>query len=76
MTIQQKGAVAALDWASFSIGQTNVVDVRQSKATDLLINRVTGSEASLIAGKLQAQGRVFLINPNGITISSTGNVQT
>ncbi len=76
MTIQQKGAVAALDWTSFSIGQTNVVDVRQSKSTDLLINRVKGSEASLIAGKLQAQGRVFLINPNGITISSTGNVQT
>jgi filamentous hemagglutinin family protein len=76
MTIQQKGAVAALDWASFSIGQTNVVDIRQSKATDLLINRVTGPEASLIAGKLQAQGRVFLINPNGITISSTGIVQT
>lgn len=76
MTIQQKGAVAAMDWTSFSIGQTNIVDIRQPRSTDLLINRVTGSEASLIAGKLQAQGRVFLINPNGITISSTGNVQT
>ncbi|MFM7027521.1 MAG: filamentous hemagglutinin N-terminal domain-containing protein [Chakrabartia sp.] len=74
MTITQKGPVAALDWTSFSIGANNLVDIRQTKATDLLINRVTGSEASLINGTLKAQGNVFLINPNGISIGTSGKV--
>lgn len=76
MTITQTGPVAALNWRSFSIGANNLVDVRQSKPTDLLINRVLGNEASLINGTLMAKGNIFLINPNGITIGASGKVST
>lgn len=76
MTITQTGSVAALDWRSFSIEANNLVDIRQSKPTDLLINRVTGTEASLINGTLMAKGNVFLINPNGITIGASGKIST
>ncbi|MFM7027522.1 MAG: filamentous hemagglutinin N-terminal domain-containing protein [Chakrabartia sp.] len=74
MTVSQTGAVVALDWTSFSIGASNLVDIRQSKATDLLINRVTGNVASQINGTLTARGNVFLINPNGISIGASGKV--
>jgi large exoprotein involved in heme utilization and adhesion len=35
---------------------------------------VTGSTPSTIAGSLRANGQVYLVNPNGIAITSSGTV--
>ena len=39
-----------------------------------MLNRVTGSELSSILGALQSDGRVFLINPNGIVFGASARV--
>jgi haemagglutination activity domain len=39
-----------------------------------VLNRVTSTEASLIRGALQSNGRVFLINPNGIIFGMGASV--
>ncbi len=65
-------AVTLANWQSFSIGAAGKVVVKQNDASSILINRVTGTAASQINGTLTANGQVFLINPNGITIGSTG----
>ncbi|MEH0098091.1 MBG domain-containing protein [Pannonibacter sp. Pt2] len=74
MTVTQGSNQAIVNWGSFSIGQGNTVNFVQPDASSAILNRVTGATASTIAGALNANGQVYLINPNGITITPTGRV--
>jgi filamentous hemagglutinin family protein len=60
---------------SFSIGQGAGVTFNQPSSSSAILNRVTGSTTSTIGGQLQANGQVYLVNPNGIAITKTGAVQ-
>jgi filamentous hemagglutinin family protein len=64
--IQQLTDRAIIDWQSFSIGETESVIFLQPSQLSVILNRVTGGDASAILGSLRANGNVFLINPNGI----------
>lgn len=75
LTITQKGERAIVNWDSFSIGQQNSVTFRQPGASSAILNRVTGATSSTIAGQLNADGQVFLVNPNGISITPSGTVK-
>src|SRR5688572_337560 len=59
---------AIINWQSFSIPSQNITQFLQQSASSAVLNRVTGANPSSILGQLQSNGRVFLINPNGITI--------
>ena len=59
---------AIINWQSFSIPSQNITQFMQQSAASAVLNRVTGATPSAILGQLQSNGRVFLINPNGITI--------
>ncbi|WP_162875527.1 MBG domain-containing protein [Sphingomonas crusticola] len=74
MTITQTSNRAVINWQDFSIAAGNRVDILQPGANAALLNRVTGSATSTIAGQLSANGQVYLVNPNGILISKSGSV--
>ncbi|GLS42237.1 beta strand repeat-containing protein [Methylobacterium brachythecii] len=75
LTIQQSSQTAIVNWQGFSIGQGARVDINQPSSSSAILNRVTGSTPSTIAGQLNANGQVYLVNPNGIAITPTGTVQ-
>jgi filamentous hemagglutinin family protein len=75
MTVNQASPRAIVNWGSFSIGPANGVTFDQPSASSAILNRVTGSTTSTIAGQLQANGQVYLVNPNGIAITKSGAVQ-
>lgn len=74
LTITQSSASAIVDFTSFSIAQGYTVNIVQPNAQAAQLDRVTGTAATSIDGKLNATGQVYLINPNGIAITSTGKV--
>jgi filamentous hemagglutinin family protein len=74
MTVTQSTARLAIDWQSFSIGAGNTVQFVQPSASAVALNRVIGSDVSVIQGALKANGQVFLLNPNGILFSPTAQV--
>ena len=74
LAITQDSDKAIVNWRDFSIGSAARVDISQPDAQSALLNRVTGDVRSTIAGALNANGQVFLINPNGIVITSSGTV--
>ncbi len=74
MTITQTSPRMAMDWQSFSIGAGQSVRFVQPNAQAAALNRVLGSDVSTIQGQLSANGRVYLLNPNGILFTPTAQV--
>ena len=64
--ILQQSPRAIINWNQFNIGLGESVRFLQPGPQAAILNRVTGLDPSLIQGNLQANGRVFLVNPNGI----------
>jgi len=75
MTVTQGSQRAIVNWQGFSVGQPNSVHFAQPSASSAILNRVTGSASSTIAGQITGNGQVFLVNPNGIAITATGTVK-
>jgi filamentous haemagglutinin family N-terminal domain len=74
LNIHQSSDRAIINWHSFSIGAPEWVNFQQPSSTSATLNRVTGNTPSSIAGKLTANGQIFLINPNGIAFLPTAQV--
>ena len=73
-TIKQTTDKAVINWGNFSIGGGSSVRFVQPSASSIALNRVTGSQASVIQGALQANGQVWVLNPNGVLIAPGGQV--
>lgn len=75
-TINQSTSKAAIDWSSFSTNSNEIVNFVQPNSSSITLNRVTGTSASTLNGQLNANGQVFIINPNGVLFGSTSQVNT
>ena len=73
-TIKQNSQTLSLIWQSFNIAANQTVDFEQPGASSIAINRVLGSAPSEIFGHLNANGQVWLINPNGILFGQSAQV--
>jgi filamentous hemagglutinin family protein len=65
-TITQSSQNVVINWQSFSIGQRETVRFVQPNSSSVALNRVLGPDPSSILGSLSANGKVFMVNPNGI----------
>ncbi|MCA9791922.1 MAG: filamentous hemagglutinin N-terminal domain-containing protein [Candidatus Eremiobacteraeota bacterium] len=66
MIIRQGSDRAIIEWNGFSISVGELVRFVQPGQLSAILNRVVGTDPSLILGALQANGQVFLVNPNGV----------
>lgn len=82
VTFSQQGNVftitnspnAIINWSSFSISAGEMVRFIQQNSSSSVLNRITGQDPSRIMGALESNGRVFLINPNGIMFGAGSQV--
>jgi filamentous hemagglutinin family protein len=65
---------AIIHWQGFSIGVNEITRFIQQSASSTVLNRVVGADPSIILGTLQSNGRVFLINPNGVVFGAGSKV--
>ncbi|MGH7553945.1 MAG: filamentous hemagglutinin N-terminal domain-containing protein, partial [Longimicrobiales bacterium] len=66
---------AIINWQSFSIGANEITRFIQQSSSSAVLNRVTTQKnPSTILGALQSNGRVFLINPNGILFGAGAQI--
>ncbi|MDB6043306.1 MAG: hypothetical protein JWM63_1857, partial [Gammaproteobacteria bacterium] len=73
-TINQTSQNAVLNWQSFNIGTGESVRFVQPNGQSVALNRVLGTDPSSILGSLSANGKVFLVNPNGILFGTGAQV--
>lgn len=74
MTVVQTTDRMAANWQSFSIGQGKTVNFVQPSSSAVALNRVLGSDVSVIQGSINANGKIFLLNPNGVLFTPTAQV--
>jgi filamentous hemagglutinin family protein len=74
LQVNQASQNAIINWQGFSVGPYQAVNIQQPNAQAALLNRVVGQNASQIQGQINANGQVYLINPNGVLFSKTAQV--
>jgi filamentous hemagglutinin family protein len=72
----ESGKTAILQWNDFSISKNEIAKFIQQDRHSMVLNRVVGGSESSILGLLESNGRVYLINPNGVFIGPGGRVET
>lgn len=74
MVIDQASNKLAINWQSFDIAEGNRVTFNQPGTDAIALNRVLGADGSKIMGQLDANGRVFIVNPNGVLFGQNAQV--
>ena len=74
MDVNQSTKRVAIDWSNFDIANDERVNFRQPDADSIALNRVTGDAKSVIDGQLSGNGRVYVINPNGVLFGKNASV--
>jgi len=74
LTVLQSTPRAAINWQNFSIGSNATVDFVQPNSSSVILNRVVGNDRSVIAGAMNANGQVFLLNSNGVLFTRGASV--
>jgi filamentous hemagglutinin family protein len=70
------GDKTIIHWSDFSIDQNEYVEFSQPFSTSAVLNRITGESPSHILGHLYSNGKVYLINPNGVIFGKEAIIQT
>ena len=63
-----------INWQSFSIMPGELTRFIQQSSSSSVLNRITGQDPSRILGALRSNGKVFLINPNGIVFGAGSRI--
>lgn len=74
MSINQSSDKLIINWNGFSINAGEKVSFNQPDSNSIALNRVVSANASNIQGQIDANGRVFLVNPNGMVFGQTAQV--
>ena len=74
LTINQSTNQLITNWQTFNIGSNSTVNFQQPNSSSVALNRVTTGGGSEIYGQLNANGNVFLVNPNGVLFGAGAQV--
>ena len=74
LAINQSGNKAVINWQQFNIAPGETVRFNQPSSTAITLNRVTGVDSSTINGALMANGRIFIVNPNGVLFGENAQI--
>ncbi|HEI9711558.1 TPA: filamentous hemagglutinin N-terminal domain-containing protein [Serratia marcescens] len=74
MTVNQHSDKLITQWDSFNVGGNESVTFHQPNNKSIALNRVTGVNGSDIQGKIDANGKIFIVNPNGVIFGKNAQV--
>ncbi|EQD75833.1 secreted protein containing Filamentous hemagglutinin, partial [mine drainage metagenome] len=73
-TITQGSQYLNLNWSGFNVGTNETVSFIQPNALSVAVNRIYDTNGAQIDGHLNANGQIFLIDPNGIIFGKGAQV--
>ena len=76
MVIDQSSHNSIIHWNSFSVHSKGTVDFNMPSSSSSSLNRVLGSTPSKIAGQINSNGNVILVNPNAVFLTKSGAIKS
>src|SRR5210317_1373704 len=74
LIINQNSSKGIIEWQKFNVGADASVYFNHKNNTDSILNQIVGGSKSIILGNIYSNGKLFLNNPNGITIGANANI--
>jgi filamentous hemagglutinin len=74
LNVTQTTSKAILNWADFNIASGFTVNFIQPGATSAVLNNIWSADPSVIAGRMNANGQVYLYNQNGIVFDKGAQI--
>lgn len=74
LTVDQSSDRAVLNWASFNVSADGRVVFNQPRSTSIALNRIYDANPSRIFGTVEANGQIYLVNPNGMVFGRTARI--
>ena len=75
-TIIRNSDGSIIEWESFGISSGEIAEFLQTNSGSRVLNRVVGNLGTEINGSLRSNGHVYLIDPNGIAVGTSGVIDT
>lgn len=72
----QTSDLAIIQWEDFSINEGELTKFIQPNDQSAVLNRVLIGNPSQLLGRLEANGHIYLINPNGIFVGDGAEINT
>jgi filamentous hemagglutinin family protein len=72
--VNQTSQSAIVNWQQFNVAGNEYVQFVQPSSSAVILNRVIGGAPSEIFGSMRANGRVFLVNPQGVLFAPGAQV--
>jgi filamentous hemagglutinin family protein len=73
-TINQSSQNLSLSWQSFNTNGGETVNVVQPSRSAIAVNRIFDTNGTRFMGRLNANGQVYVINPNGVLFGAGSQV--
>ncbi|WP_153075432.1 filamentous hemagglutinin N-terminal domain-containing protein [Paraburkholderia bonniea] len=73
-TVNQLGGKMIVDWDNMNVAKNETLNFSQPLPSSAVLNRVHSPDPTSILGALNAPGRVFVVNPNGVLIGAGARI--
>lgn len=73
-TVNQNTDKMVVLWGDMNVAAHETLNFAQPSKTAAVLNKVIGADPTQILGALNASGRVFIVNPNGILIGNQAKI--
>ena len=74
--IDQGSQRASINWQNFNVGSQQTVDFVQPNSQAIALNTVIGANPSEIAGRIDANGQIIIVNQSGVVFDRGSQVDT
>ena len=73
-TIHQASQNMSIEWQTFDVNINERVQYIQPNSSAISLNRILSNTGSTIAGRIDANGHVILVNPHGVFFTPTAQI--
>ena len=74
LTINQASNKGIIEWKNFNLGSKASVFFNHTSSSSSILNQVLDVKQSTILGKIYSNGKLFINNPNGISIGAGASI--